>query len=40
MPDDCWHPCKIKGADRKDTASWSPLQLTPEEFARNVQGAR
>ena len=25
---------------RKDTASWSPLQLTPEEFARNVRATR
>jgi NADH-quinone oxidoreductase subunit C len=40
MPDD-WegyplrrdYPVQI----RKDTASWSPLQLTPEEFARNVR---
>ena len=22
---------------RKDTASWSPLQVTPEEFARNIR---
>jgi NADH-quinone oxidoreductase subunit C len=40
MPDD-WegyplrrdYPVQI----RKDTATWSPLQLTPEEFARNVR---
>jgi len=25
---------------RKDTASWSPLQLTPEEFARSVREGR
>ena len=25
---------------RKDTASWSPLQLSPEEFADNVRAAR
>lgn len=25
---------------RKETASWSPLQLTPEEFARNVRAVR
>ena len=25
---------------RKDTASWSPLQLTPEEFARNVRAGQ
>jgi NADH-quinone oxidoreductase subunit C len=25
---------------RKDTASWSPLQLTPEEFARNIRAGR
>ncbi|HEX5216364.1 MAG TPA: NADH-quinone oxidoreductase subunit C [Vicinamibacterales bacterium] len=25
---------------RKDTASWSPVQLTPEEFAANVRAAR
>jgi NADH-quinone oxidoreductase subunit C len=25
---------------RKDTAAWSPLQLTPEEFAANVRDAR
>jgi len=25
---------------RKDTASWSPVQLSPEEFAANVRAAR
>jgi NADH-quinone oxidoreductase subunit C len=25
---------------RKDSASWSPLQLTPEEFAANVRAAQ
>ena len=43
MPDD-WvgyplrkdYPVQI----RKETASWSPLQLTPEEFARNVRVGR
>jgi NADH-quinone oxidoreductase subunit C len=43
MPDD-WegyplrrdYPVQI----RKDTASWSPLQLSPEEFARNVRAGR
>jgi NADH-quinone oxidoreductase subunit C len=25
---------------RKETAAWSPLQLTPEEFARNVRAGR
>jgi NADH-quinone oxidoreductase subunit C len=25
---------------RKDTASWSPLQLTPEEFARTIRAGR
>jgi NADH-quinone oxidoreductase subunit C len=25
---------------RKDTASWSPLELTPEEFAANVRASR
>ena len=43
MPDD-WvgyplrkdYPVQI----RKDTASWSPLQMTPEEFARNVRLGR
>jgi NADH-quinone oxidoreductase subunit C len=25
---------------RKDTASWSPLQMTPEEFAANVRAAQ
>ena len=25
---------------RKETASWSPVQLTPEEFAANVRAAR
>jgi len=43
MPDD-WvgyplrkdYPVQI----RKDTASWSPLQMTPEEFARNVRAGQ
>jgi NADH-quinone oxidoreductase subunit C len=43
MPDD-WegyplrrdYPVQI----RKDTAAWSPLQLTAEEFARNVRAGR
>ena len=25
---------------RKDAASWSPLELTPEEFAANVRASR
>lgn len=25
---------------RKDAASWSPMELTPEEFAANIQAAR
>jgi NADH:ubiquinone oxidoreductase subunit C len=25
---------------RKDAQSWSPLQLTPEEFAANVRNAQ
>jgi NADH-quinone oxidoreductase subunit C len=40
MPDDCEgyplrkdYPVQV----RKDTASWSPIQLSPEEFAANVR---
>jgi hypothetical protein len=25
---------------RKDTASWSPVQLSPEEFAANIRADR
>lgn len=43
LPDD-WtgHPLR-KDAPvqvRKDTASWSPVQLSPEEFAANVRAAQ
>jgi NADH-quinone oxidoreductase subunit C len=43
MPDD-WegYPLRKDAAVqiRKDTASWSPLQLTAEEFARNIRTQR
>ena len=42
LPDD-WtgHPLRKDAAVqvRKDTASWSPVQLSPEEFAANVRAA-
>jgi len=42
LPED-WtgHPLRKDSAVqvRKDTASWSPIQLSPEEFAANVRAA-
>jgi NADH-quinone oxidoreductase subunit C len=43
MPDD-WvgHPLRKDYAVqiRKETSSWAPLQMTPEEFARNVRAGQ